>query len=46
MKKKRASYKSFVLEFEERKRKGFPIDRTAMIEMAKRHNTPIPKNCL
>jgi hypothetical protein len=42
-KKKHANYKGFVLEFEERVKRGFPIDMTTMREMAKKYGTPIPR---
>jgi hypothetical protein len=42
MKTKKANYKKFVLEYRERIRKGLPIDRRALVEMAKRYHTPVP----
>lgn len=35
-------YKGFCKEFKERSDKGLPIDRMTMVDMAHRHNTPIP----
>ena len=43
IKKGKPDYKGFVEEFDERVARGFPIDRTTMIEMAEKHNTPVPK---
>ena len=40
---KEPDYKGFCEEFEERVERGFPIDKTIMVEMAGIYNTPIPR---
>lgn len=39
---RRADYKGFCLEYDERCRRGFPIDCTTLVEMAAKYRTPVP----